>query len=117
MPNSKLRSARPKFSPQAGPPGPDRGGKRRICFVTGTRAEFGLMRTALNAIRAHPNLTLQLIATGMHLDPRHGDSLRDITSAGFPLDAIIPWQTFPSGATPPLTATNTGQAISALAQA
>ena len=75
------------------------------------------MRNALSAIRAHPNLTLQLIATGMHLDPRHGDSLRDITSAGFPLDAIVPWQTSAAGTTPTLTATNTGQAISALAQA
>jgi UDP-N-acetylglucosamine 2-epimerase (non-hydrolysing)/GDP/UDP-N,N'-diacetylbacillosamine 2-epimerase (hydrolysing) len=102
---------------KSGPPGPDRSGRRRVCFVTGTRAEFGLMRAALNTIRSHPHLALQLIATGMHLDPRHGESLRDITDDGFRPDAIVPWQPSTSGATPTLTATNTGRAISALAEA
>ena len=38
---------------------------RNICFVTGTRAEFGLMQTTLRAIDAHRKLNLQIIATGM----------------------------------------------------
>jgi UDP-hydrolysing UDP-N-acetyl-D-glucosamine 2-epimerase len=90
--------------------------RRRVCFVTGTRAEFGLMCAALEAIRSHPGLTLQLIATGMHLDPAHGKSLRDITEAGFPPDAIVPWSAS-SGSNPATTAVNTGGAISELARA
>jgi UDP-N-acetylglucosamine 2-epimerase len=46
--------------------------RRRICFVTGTRAEYGLMRSTLRAIAAHPNVQLQIVATGMHLDRRRG---------------------------------------------
>ena len=46
-------------------------GLRKVCFVSGTRAEFGLMRTTLEAIEAHEKLGLQLVCTGMHLDPAH----------------------------------------------
>jgi UDP-N-acetylglucosamine 2-epimerase (non-hydrolysing)/GDP/UDP-N,N'-diacetylbacillosamine 2-epimerase (hydrolysing) len=65
---------------------------RRICFVTGTRAEFGLMASTLRAIAAHPGLELQLIATGMHLDPAHGRTINDIRRAGFQVDATVPWK-------------------------
>ncbi|HTL28247.1 MAG TPA: UDP-N-acetylglucosamine 2-epimerase, partial [Tepidisphaeraceae bacterium] len=66
--------------------------KRRICFVTGTRAEFGLMRPTLEAIRAHPKLELQLIVTGMHLDRRHGRSINDIRREGWKIDSVVPWK-------------------------
>lgn len=65
--------------------------QRTICFVTGTRAEFGLMGSTLDAIRAHPGLRLQLVATGMHLDPAHGRTVDDIRSAGYAVDREIPW--------------------------
>lgn len=90
--------------------------RKSICFVTGTRAEFGLMRTTLDAIRAQPRLRLQLIVTGMHLDPRHGDALRTIRREGFKPDAIIPWPA-DSGRNPSTNAANTGNALAALAQA
>jgi GDP/UDP-N,N'-diacetylbacillosamine 2-epimerase (hydrolysing) len=61
--------------------------KRTICFVTGTRAEFGLMRSTLDAIRAHPKLRLQIVATGMHLSRAHGYTVRDIH-----VDAKVPWR-------------------------
>src|SRR5438105_7881217 len=68
---------------------------RRVCFVTGTRAEFGLMRTALQAIDTHPKLRLQLLITGMHLDRRHGRSLDQINAEGW-LErhehAVVPWR-------------------------
>lgn len=89
---------------------------RRVCFVTGTRAEFGLMRTVLQAIQRHPALKLQLIATGMHLDPAHGDGLAAIASQGFRIDAVAPWPAA-SGKRPSLNAANTGQAIAHLAAA
>jgi UDP-hydrolysing UDP-N-acetyl-D-glucosamine 2-epimerase len=66
--------------------------KRRICFVTGTRAEFGLMRSTLQAIRAHPKLQLQLIATGSHLSKRHGRTIETIRAGGWKIDAAIPWE-------------------------
>lgn len=66
--------------------------RRRICYVTGTRAEFGLMRTALQAIRSHPALELQLIATGMHLSRAHGHTVTQIYREGFEIDARVAWR-------------------------
>jgi GDP/UDP-N,N'-diacetylbacillosamine 2-epimerase (hydrolysing) len=60
---------------------------RRICFVTGTRAEFGLMRSVLESIESDPRLQLQIVATGMHLDPRHGGTLQQIPK----VDAVVDW--------------------------
>ena len=87
---------------------------RRICFVTGTRAEFGLMIPTLRAITQTPGLRLQLVATGMHLDPRHGDGLKRITAEGWKIDAIIPW---PAASSALQNAAHTGTAMSALASA
>jgi GDP/UDP-N,N'-diacetylbacillosamine 2-epimerase (hydrolysing) len=65
--------------------------RRRICFVTGTRAEFGLMRPVLTAIQQSKKLQLQIVVTGMHLDPRHGQSLRRVGDEGWRIDAVVPW--------------------------
>jgi UDP-hydrolysing UDP-N-acetyl-D-glucosamine 2-epimerase len=89
-----------------------RGTKRRVCFVTGTRAEFGLMRRALIAIRDHPKLTLQTVATGMHLDRRRGRSLDLIARDGFRVDRVVGWKTSDD---PDGTAVATGRATGALA--
>jgi UDP-hydrolysing UDP-N-acetyl-D-glucosamine 2-epimerase len=67
-------------------------GRLRVCFVTGTRAEFGLMRTTLAAIRGHPKLQLQIVCTGMHLDPAHGRSIDTIRAEGWKVDAVVPWR-------------------------
>jgi GDP/UDP-N,N'-diacetylbacillosamine 2-epimerase (hydrolysing) len=61
--------------------------KNRVCFVTGTRAEFGLMRSVLAAIRANRALTLQVVATGMHLDRSRGHTVDAIPR----LNAVVPW--------------------------
>jgi GDP/UDP-N,N'-diacetylbacillosamine 2-epimerase (hydrolysing) len=87
---------------------------RSICFVTGTRAEFGLMRSTLRAIEAHPRLRLQLVVTGMHLDRAHGRSLDLIRSDGWAVDAVVPWR---AGRTPADNAAATGLATAALAKA
>lgn len=94
---------------------PRRSGKT-VCFVTGTRAEFGLMRGVLAAIDEHPELTLQIIATGMHLDPTHGDGLASIREAGFKVDRAIAWPA-KSGRDRLTTAQNTGRATIDLATA
>ncbi len=56
---------------------------RKICVITGTRAEFGLLRPLIELIAKDKDLQLQLIATGMHLSPEFGYTLDEITAAGF----------------------------------
>ena len=68
------------------------------------------MRSVMEAIRSHPGLSLQLVATGMHLDPAHGDGLADIAAQGFTIDGTVPWAVA-SGASPSVNAINTGRAI------
>jgi GDP/UDP-N,N'-diacetylbacillosamine 2-epimerase (hydrolysing) len=59
---------------------------RKICIVTGTRAEYGQLRWVMEGIRAKPGLELQVIATGMHLSPEFGLTYREIEGDGFPID-------------------------------
>ncbi|MEZ5751827.1 MAG: UDP-N-acetylglucosamine 2-epimerase [Paracoccaceae bacterium] len=62
---------------------------RKILYVSGTRADFGLMRSTLCRISATPGLSLEVVATGMHLDPTFGETWREIESAGLDLVAQI----------------------------
>lgn len=52
--------------------------KRKICVVTGTRAEYGLLYWTMKEIQADKALELQLIATGMHLSPEFGLTYKEI---------------------------------------
>ena len=52
--------------------------KRKICVVTGTRAEYGLLFWLLKEIKASKKLELALIATGSHLSPAHGLTYKEI---------------------------------------
>ena len=51
---------------------------RKICFVTGTRAEYGLLSRLMRLVQADANLQLQIIATNMHLSPKFGETFREI---------------------------------------
>lgn len=62
---------------------------RNICIVTGTRAEYGLLRFLMQAIKDDPELTLQLIVTGMHLSPEFGLTYREIEADGFVIDRKV----------------------------
>lgn len=62
---------------------------RKVCVVTGTRAEFGLMRWLMQDVRSTPGLELQVLATGMHLSPEFGLTYREIEQAGFVIDARV----------------------------
>lgn len=62
---------------------------RKICVVTGTRAEFGLLRWLMEEIRSDSDLELQTIATGMHLAPEFGSTFHEIEEAGFLIDAKV----------------------------
>lgn len=62
---------------------------RKVCVVTGTRAEFGLLRWLMAEIAQHPFLELQVAATGMHLSPEFGSTYQEIEEAGFTIDAKV----------------------------
>ncbi|QTR48506.1 UDP-N-acetylglucosamine 2-epimerase [Candidatus Thiothrix anitrata] len=59
---------------------------RKICVITGTRAEYGLLRWVMQGIKDDPELTLQIIATGMHLSPEFGLTYQAIEQDGFQID-------------------------------
>lgn len=63
--------------------------KRTICFVTGTRAEYGLMKWVLHEIQEDSDLELQIIATGMHLSPEFGLTYQAIEEDGFEIDEKV----------------------------
>ena len=56
---------------------------RKICVVTGTRAEYGLLRRLLHILKNDPQVELQLVVTGSHLSPSHGMTINEIESDGF----------------------------------
>lgn len=65
---------------------------RRVAVVTGSRAEYGLLRTTLVAIEGHPRLTLQLVVTGMHLLKQFGLTVQQVEQDGWRIDARVPMQ-------------------------
>lgn len=73
---------------------------RRVCYVSGTRADFGLMRQTLQSIHSHDALSLQVIVTGMHLSQAHGMTVNEVEAAALPIRARVPVALEPaSGAT------------------
>jgi len=62
---------------------------KKICVVTGTRAEYGLLRWVIEGIRKSAALKLQLIATGMHLSPEFGLTVTTIVEDGFQVDRRV----------------------------
>lgn len=63
---------------------------RRVVYITGTRADFGLMARTLGLIAAHDGLDLGLYVTGMHLSPLFGETVREIEAAGLPIRLRAP---------------------------
>jgi len=63
--------------------------KRKICVVTGTRAEYGLLRWVIEGIQKSHFLQLQLLATGMHLSPEFGLTIKNIEADGFHVDHSV----------------------------
>ncbi len=58
----------------------------KICVITGSRADYGLLHFVMQGIKNDPVLTLQIIATGMHLSPTFGHTFKEIESDGFKID-------------------------------
>ena len=64
--------------------------KRKICIVTGTRAEYGLLKPIMQKIKEESSLSLQVIATGTHLLKEYGNTIDLIIEDGFNVDAKVP---------------------------
>jgi len=71
--------------------------RRKICVVTGSRADYGLLFWVMRAIQDDPDLMLQVAVTGMHLSPEFGETWRLIAADGFPvaarIDSLLPGDT------------------------
>lgn len=63
---------------------------RRIVYLTGTRADYGLMRSVLKALDAHDDVALELIVTGTHLSPAFGETISEIVQDQFDVRCRIP---------------------------
>lgn len=62
---------------------------KRICIVTGSRAEYGLLKPIINKVYQTGDLELQLVVTGMHLSSEFGLTYREIEEDGYPIQAKI----------------------------
>jgi len=62
---------------------------RKICVVTGTRAEYGLLSNVMFEIKQHLALQLQVVACAAHLSARHGLTVTQIIDDGFTVDARV----------------------------
>jgi len=63
---------------------------RKICVITGSRAEYGLLSRVMRLIKGDADLQLQIIATNMHLSVEHGETYKEIETDGFVIDKKIP---------------------------
>lgn len=65
------------------------GNKRKICVVTGSRADYGLLYWLMQDIKTSNLFELQLVVTGMHLSPEFGSTVNVIEADGFKIDARV----------------------------
>lgn len=63
--------------------------KRKICVITGSRAEYGLLSGLMQAIKEDAALKLQVIVTNMHLSPEFGLTYKEIEKDGFHIDKKV----------------------------
>jgi GDP/UDP-N,N'-diacetylbacillosamine 2-epimerase (hydrolysing) len=63
--------------------------RRKVCYITGTRADYGLMQSTLQRIQQSETLELSIIVTGMHLLPEYGLTVSQIEAAGLPIAARV----------------------------
>ena len=59
---------------------------KKVCVITGTRAEYGLLYWTLKALEKEPKIELQICVTGMHLSPEFGLTYQQIEADGFAID-------------------------------
>ncbi|MEG1518855.1 MAG: UDP-N-acetylglucosamine 2-epimerase [Cetobacterium sp.] len=62
---------------------------KRLAYITGSRAEYGIMRRVLKKINESRDIELTIVATGMHIDKKYGQTYRVIEEDGFKIDKLI----------------------------
>ena len=62
---------------------------KKVCIVTATRAEYGLLRWTIDGVQKDSSLELQLVVTGTHLDPAFGETWKQIAEDGYPITAKV----------------------------
>lgn len=62
---------------------------RKICVITGTRAEYGLLSRLMRLVEDSPLTELQVVATNMHLLPEYGNTYQEIEQDGFTINAKV----------------------------
>ena len=63
---------------------------RKICIVTGTRADWGILSAVAKALNERPDVTLQIVATNMHLSEKFGSTWHEIERDGLHIDRMVP---------------------------
>ncbi len=63
---------------------------KRIVFLTGTRADFGKMKSLMHSVNDDPNLDLFIFVTGMHLELKYGYTVEEVTREGFGQICAVP---------------------------
>ena len=89
--------------------------RRRICVVTGSRADYGHLFWLMRALADDARVDFRLAVTGMHLSPEFGSTWREIADDGFEIDARIDTQV--SGDTAVATAKSIGLGVIGFADA
>lgn len=89
-------------------------GARKICVVTGSRADYGPMRWLLKELVSDSRFQLSILATGKHFDQGHGSTIQEIREDGFEVAATVPFENSDDGPMAILEAM--GKALPRLAQ-
>lgn len=63
---------------------------KKIAYITGSRAEYGIVKRLLKRLQDDPEIEFSIIATAMHLDPRYGNTIEIIEKDGFKVQHQIP---------------------------
>jgi UDP-hydrolysing UDP-N-acetyl-D-glucosamine 2-epimerase len=63
--------------------------KKKLCFITGSRADYGPIRYFLNQLKKNNNFKVQIIVTGSHLSNKFGSSVKEIIKDGFKINKKI----------------------------
>jgi len=63
--------------------------KKKVCVLTATRAEYGLLKPVIQKLRTYESLDVRVVATGAHLSPEFGLTYKEIEQDGIPIDRKI----------------------------
>lgn len=64
--------------------------QKKVCIITSTRADYGLLKNLLSALHHKASISPQLLVTGMHLSKKHGYTVNEIRQDGFEIHAEVP---------------------------